>query len=205
MAAGGPVAELLHLKRFRNEAQTQFLAPHLASPSLGVPSRQEELAVAAFVVLLHGAVENFAEGLCLWIAHRVEQSWLSKRRLSKATAAILLHTSVPVPRGPPDSFFDSVRLALSQALTDISGRVAQNHGVAQKDLRALLEPVGLTVNGDPLKIASLDLLVSIRHQWAHQYRFGAKKVKSAADIVVVADDCVQIAEELTHAAVALRS
>jgi hypothetical protein len=202
--ASGPTSELRQLKRFKREAERQFLTPHLSPASIAPPSRPEELAVAAFVVLLHGAVENFAEGLCLWVTSRVEEAWVSASpRVSKATAAVLLSTEV-ASSDVPSTLFDRIRLALSQAQSVASTRAEKNHGIAQKDLRALLEPVGISLPNDPARLASLDLLVSIRHQWAHQYRFGAKKLKSALDIVGVADDCVYIAEELARSARALR-
>ena len=191
--------------RFRKEAEKRFLAEHIRVPHLGAPSRAEELDVAAFVVLLHGAFENFAEGICLWMLDRVERSWLSQKRVSHAAAAVLLHSRAPAMTPSPTPLFDRLRLALAAAKSDLSGVVQRNHGIALDDLRVLLEPVGITVTSDPVRSASLDLLVSLRHQWAHQYRFAARKAKSAADVVVVANDCLSLAKELAHSAADLRA
>lgn len=66
MTRKGPGEELKNLRRFIGEAERKFLTPHLQQVTLGTPSRDEELDVAAFVVLAHGAVENFIEGIGLW-------------------------------------------------------------------------------------------------------------------------------------------
>ena len=63
MAAAGPKQELRLLKSYVSELETHFIRPYLAAPTLSAPSRKEDLHVAAYVVLVHGAFENFIEGL----------------------------------------------------------------------------------------------------------------------------------------------
>lgn len=205
MAGTGPAAELRQLTRFRKLAETQFLSAHLSSTTLAPPSEAEELAVAAFVVLLHGAFENFVEGLCLYLLNRAEHSWTFKKRLSAASATMLLSLDPPAPVISLPIVYDRIRRALSEAKVQHSRIIARNHGIAPADLSSLLEPVGLVLTTDAVKISSLELIVSLRHQWAHQYRFAAKKTKSATDIITAADDCIAIAQELASSATALRA
>jgi hypothetical protein len=42
-----------------------FLAQYPPGTGLKQPSRAEELDVAAYLVLVHGALENFVEGLAI--------------------------------------------------------------------------------------------------------------------------------------------
>ena len=37
----------------------------------------------------------------------------------------------------------------------------------------------------------------MRHQWAHQYRYGAQVFKSARDAQITVSDCVTLAQKLT--------
>ena len=44
----------------------------------------------------------------------------------------------------------------------------------------------------------------MRHEWAHQYRFGAKNVKSALDVKKTVDDCFALAEGVAERAKKVR-
>ena len=57
---------------------------------------------------------------------------------------------------------------------------------------------------DALLTGSIELVVSIRHQWAHQYRYGAKVIKSAKDVKLAVSDCLTFAQKLTQEVVSLR-
>ena len=75
MKQTGPRAELLALRRYLTELETHFLARHLSPATLGPPKRAEILDVGAYVVLAHGAMENFIEGLALWVLKRLVDNW----------------------------------------------------------------------------------------------------------------------------------
>jgi hypothetical protein len=70
---------------------------------------------------------------------------------------------------------ECTKAVLRKQLVDASGAVAalgpKSKNVQRRTLRA----------GDPVLTASLDLLITMRHQWAHQDRRRAKVVKSAKD------------------------
>jgi len=82
--------------------------------------------------------------------------------------------------------------------------VNDNHGVTLQHLRTLFMPLGVTVPADPVLTASLDLLVAMRHQWAHQDRRRAKVIKSAKDAQNTVSDCLALAKKLSTEAAAVR-
>ena len=163
------------------------------------------LDVAAFTVLAHGAMENFIEGLALWALDRVQHNWEMKQRASRSTAALLLHSTVPNINFATStiSVYDTLRQALNTAKSEKSIAINENNGVAPKHLRELLCPRGIDVPNNSMLLASLNTLVTLRHDWAHQNRFGAKYTKTAVDLQKIAADCVLIAEALCANAVAL--
>jgi hypothetical protein len=202
------MVEYASLKRFISEIEAKFLQPHLGSPTLAPPSRNESLDVAAFVVLAHGAIENFVEGLALWLVSRLEHGLIYRKRISRATAALLLSQEKP-SHNYEDKYtaFNDLRDAVQLAKSDVSRRIEQNHGIAPRHLRAIFRPLGVNVTDDPILIGSLDLLVSIRHHWAHQYRYARFPVKvhrSANDVQKTASDCLQVAQKLAKEAAQVR-
>lgn len=197
MSRPGPRQELQALKVFLAKIERQFLAKHLGKSSLGTPSEAESLDVAAYVVLAHGAFENFAEGVGLWTVGRVRHNWQMQKRTTRATASLLLHLG----RNPPAddesrTVYDTLRLALDDAKSVYSQDIGLNHGVELRHLRSVFRRLGVDVPEDPTLVASLDLLVKMRHQWAHQYRFSAKTLKTAADVRTTVGDCLKLASEL---------
>jgi len=204
MTRTGPKFELAALERAIRELENRFLRPHLGPPTLAMPARGEILDVAAYVVLVHGALENFVEGLALWVLNRSVANWTNKRRATRCTASLLLYRAAPDDGSSQVSVFDNLRIALDLAKTAHSNAVHENNGVTPRHLRALFLPLGLNVPADPVLTASLDLVVTIRHQWAHQYRYGAKVVKSARDAQVAVGDCLAFAKRLAEEAAGLR-
>lgn len=204
MSGSGPKSEFLALERFTRELEQRYLEPHLTVVTLGPPSRGEQLDVAAFSVLAHGALENFLEGLTIWILGRVEKNWM-KKRVSRSTATLLLQTDLPIDHeSDTRTVFDLIREALAEAKSNHSKIVERNNGVAIKHLRTLLTPLGVDVPTDPMMMGALDTLVKMRHDWAHQWRYGAKSVKSAGDARKTIGDCMKLAKQLYLNTAALR-
>jgi len=204
MTRSGPSSELKALTRSIKEIETRFLTPHLGPPTLTVPSGKEILDVAAYVVLVHGALENFAEGLALWLLARSVGNWTTRKRPTRATASLLLYQKVPSDDAPTLSVFDNIRTALDDARVRMSKVVNDNHGVTLQHLRTLFMPLGVTVQRTRYLTASLDLLVAMRHQWAHQDRRRAKVIKSAKDAQNTVSDCLALAKKLSTEAAAVR-
>jgi hypothetical protein len=201
MTQKGPAEELKVLKQFVKKLEKQFLLPHMGAVTFTPPKDKEVLDVASCVVLTHGAIENFVEGLSLWALTRLEHNWVFKKRASRCTASLLLFQPIPgesVTLGA--SVFDTIRLAVKQAKDDLSKKIGQNNGITPRHLQTLFRPLGVDVPNDPVLTASLELLVTMRHEWAHQYRFGAKVVRSASDVRMTVLDCLLFAERLSNEA-----
>jgi hypothetical protein len=199
MKRTGPRIELKALTRSVKEVEDRFLQPHLASTALGPPSQQEILDVAAYVVLVHGALEAFAEALAQWLLGRSVNSWTYKKRTTRCTTSLLLYQKAPPTDASPKSVFDNIRTALDEAKTKVSRDIYENHGITLDHMRALFMPLGVDVPSDPILVASLDLLVSMRHQWAHHDHRRAKVLKSAKDAQITVSDCVSLAQKLSAA------
>src|SRR5579863_6758069 len=91
----GPKVELATLRRLIKEIESHFVLSHLGPPSLSPPSGDEILDVAAYVVLVHGALENFIEGLALWVVSRSVANWMTQKRTTRCTASLLLYQTIP--------------------------------------------------------------------------------------------------------------
>lgn len=203
MSKSGPKAELGTLKARVREFEEHFLRQYLTQPpTLAPPSRKEILDVGAYVVLVHGAFENFVEGLALWALSHVVDGWTKRKRASQCTAAILLHhSSQTVDKEQAVTVYNQLRAALSEVKVTASNAVNQNNGITVQHLRALFYPLGVDVPDDPPLIAALHSVVTMRHHWAHQNRFGAVVARAARDAQLQVKDCLVFAERLAdHAA-----
>jgi hypothetical protein len=206
MRRDGPRVELDRLRRLVKEAEDKFVKSHLGIAKLSPPSRKETLDVAAYVVLTHGAFENFVEGLALWVLGRSVNNWTMKKKTTRCTVSLLLYQDVPSGESPGRllSVYDNIRKHLDLAKTRVSTAVESNNGITVKHLRELFLPLGVNVPDDPILTASLDLLVTMRHQWAHQYRYAAKVTRSAIDARTTVSDCLTLAQKLSEEAADLR-
>ncbi len=204
MKRGGPSVELKALVRSVKEIESRFLVPHLGPPTLANPSRKEILDVAAYVVLVHGVLEDFAEGLALWVLGKSVANWTRRKKTSRSMASLLFYQKVPPEDAPPVSVFDNIRTALDDAKVRMSKVVNDNHGITLSHLRTLFMPLGVNVPADPVLTASLDLLVAMRHQWAHRDRRRAKVIKSAKDAQTTVADCLALAKKLSAEVASVR-
>jgi hypothetical protein len=204
MKQTGPAIELQALKRSVREIEARFLAPHLGPPTLAAPSPKQVLDVAAYVVLVHGVFEDFAEGLALWVLSKSVANWINKKKTSRSMASLLLYQSVPPDDASASTVFDNIRTALNDAKTRMSKVVHDNHGIASANLRALFMPLGVNVPTDAVLTASLDLLIAMRHQWAHRDRRRAKVIRSARDVQTTVSDCLEFAKKLSAEASSVR-
>jgi hypothetical protein len=204
MKRTGPNIELKALTRSVREVEERFLSPHLAPAKLGPPSKQEVMDVAAYVVLVHGALEGFAESLAHWLLKRSVSNWAARKRTTRCTASLLLYQKPPADDMRSRSVSDNIRLALDEAKRKVSNDIHDNHGVSLKHLRAMFMPLGVNVPSDPVLTASLDLLITMRHQWAHHDHRRATVLKSARDAQTTVVDCMALATRLSVEAAAVK-
>jgi hypothetical protein len=207
MALPGPKAEYKTLAKFVAELEEQFLKPYLVATTttIGVPSRKEALNAGAYVVLAHGALENFVEGLALWILGKVVHNWTMAKRVTRSTASILLYQGSPsLADESVSTVFDNIRQCLDESNTSLSNVIRDNNGITPRHLRTLFLPLGVDVPNDAVLTASLETIVTMRHYWAHQYRHGASVVKSASDAKLAVDDGLVFAKRLADEVAAVK-
>jgi hypothetical protein len=144
------------------------------------------------------------EGIALWVLTRSVDRWTKQKRATRATASILLSQPPPAAPNGPQAVFDTLRIALDAAKTNISRTINDNNGISTRHLRSLFYPLAVDVPEDPILVGSLDLVITIRHEWAHRSRFGAKVTKSAQDVHTAVADCLKLAEKLANSASALK-
>jgi hypothetical protein len=111
---------------------------------------------------------------------------------------------VPPDDAVPVPVFDKIRTALDEAKIRMSKVVKDNHGITLDHLRTLFTPLGVNVPADPVMTASLELLVKMRHQWAHRDRTSAKVIKSAKDAQTTVSDCLALAKKLSAEVASVR-
>jgi hypothetical protein len=116
----------------------------------------------------------------------------------------LLYQKPPAEDTPGRSVFDNVRLALDEAKKKMSLDIHDNHGITAKHLRAMFMPLGVDVPSDPVLTASLELLITMRHQWAHHDHRRAKILKSAKDAQTTVSDCLTLAKKLSAEAATVK-
>jgi hypothetical protein len=158
-------------------------------------------------VLAHGAFERFVEGLALWALERVVDGWTLKKRATPSTASMLWYAttpSAPEEGAKSESAFDRIRKGLALEKQAMSAAINTNNGISIRHLQALFYRLGVNVPDDAVLASSLEKLVAMRHQWAHQYHYGAKVVTSAADAKKVVDDCLAFADRLASSASSAR-
>jgi hypothetical protein len=197
MKASGPKVELRQLKSSVAEFEKQFVSKHLSAPATIAPTREEALDVAAYVVLVHGAFENFVEGLGFWLLERSAKSCLDAR-VTASLMALMLHQPVPTESG--STTYDTFREVMKEAKKSLSAALIENNGISTRHIRSLFRNFGVDVPRDPLLVSQLDLLISMRHEWAHQSRHEARVVKNAIDVKATVSDCLLFAGQLVDRA-----
>ena len=148
MTRTGPAIELDVLKRAVSEIEQRFLAEHLKSaPSLKHLHDANSLMWQHTSCLRMGS-ENFVEGVALWVLTRPVIRWTTHKRVTRATASILLSQSPPSEPNGSQLVFDTLRKALDEAKVNLSRPIRENNGVSTRHLRSLLYPLGVDVPDD---------------------------------------------------------
>ena len=132
-------------------------------------------------------------GLALWVLGKSVANW-TKRKKQHVCSSI--RNRLPMMLRP---YLCSTTLGLHSTTqkTRMFKVVNDNHGTTLDHLRTLFTPLGVNVPADPVLTASLELLVMMRHQRAHQNRRRTKVVKSAKDAQTTVSDCLLLARKLS--------
>lgn len=192
------------LQQALRKLEDEFIATYLAAaPTLAI-NTSETIATSAYIVLAHAALEGFFEDLAFWVLDRVVTNWTNHRRVSVATACLLL-SAAPSAVDNTKTIFNQIREALDAQKAAMSRLIRfDNHGISERHLRALLGPlgVGLEVATNPTQVASLGNLARERGSRAHN-NFGATVHITASSAKMWVDDCVALAGDMVNHAIAM--
>lgn len=130
-----------------------------------------EYDVKSYCILSHASFEEFLEMVSEKMLLKIESEFLSKK-ISLATASLLLSYARNWSQDGENSLFDSCFEAVREALKDCkkkhSATLKDNHGFALKYMLKVLNPVGLNPPSDTLKLDSISKLASARGSFAHR-------------------------------------
>jgi len=164
--------------------------------------RQSELKIRSYCVLSHAALEEYFEGVALWLLDAVTDGFLVGERskslltlVATCTKKMTIETDETV--GEKKSF-DYLRPIVAEAKEQLSHTIKENNGISVKYLRKLYIPLGIDVPPDPTLKNSLQLLARYRGDFAHGRI--ASKIPSVGDASSLIADCVEIAESVCRQA-----
>ena len=82
------------------------------------------------------------QGIALWVLDRVTSNWVSRQRVTRCTASLLLFQTAP---GTEIStpIFDNLRGSVELAKETVSRAIYDNNGISPKHLRHLFYPLGI--------------------------------------------------------------
>ena len=124
-------------------------------------------AGAAFTVFAHGEIESYVEDCSLAIIERAELLWKSGK-LSRPIACLLsFREAATISDQVPTK--DIWSAPLVQAIQSHKNVIGSNNGIRERHICKMYIPVGFDVrNIDPILIADLTAISSIRGDHAHQ-------------------------------------
>jgi hypothetical protein len=165
------------------ELETTFIVLH-QPPGY---SDQEFDFARAFVVLAHGVIEHYLEGIALETVDAPLTGFNNDSRPRNALLALLTYRNKA--ETPPQTAQGGpwrVREALKEARTALHARTRDNNGVKQKDVLSLLLPTGLKESDlSSSWLARMDDLGELRGRVVH----GARRV--GAQQPVTPDDALK--------------
>lgn len=129
----------------------------------------EYIKARAFVVLAHGVIEDYLEGICLEVVDGALKSFKSDGRARTALLALVHYTGTGVV---PDSYGGgpwSLRQGLDASRQRLFQWADKNNGIKEKDVLRLLLPTGLKeTDMTSAWLAAMSNLGEMRGQVAHR-------------------------------------
>jgi hypothetical protein len=146
------------LDRVRNS-----LLPSSFNP-IGLYSDQEITQARAFVVLAHAEFESFIEDRVKWCAESAVKLWTNNGLMSLA----LVHLSVYLASELKEDFkWKDTNKKFEAILAVLMGKVQNNHGVKNANLKNLLKPIGIDLTDIPVLAPELESFGVSRGNVAH--------------------------------------
>jgi RiboL-PSP-HEPN len=182
-----------HLDGLEEKFIKTFLGVSTADPN------DYDLFVRAYCVLSHAALEEYLEGVALYVMQRSVEDFIFRREVKDTLLTLTAYLGLKLEVDENESVdetkaFDKLRTLLEDAKTKFSRSVHRNQGISVKYLRKLLCPVAVDIKQDTNLKNSLMQLAKERGTFAHQR--AARKVISPEDAKNFVGDCLELCKDI---------
>lgn len=123
----------------------------------------------AYIVLLHAELETYLEERVHEVLRLAEERWSKDRKTSRSLLAMCIYFGKSPGLPQTHSTKDHFSAVVVEAINSADAKIRSNNGIRQHNFVQLLCMVGFEIHRlDPLLVAELDTIGSIRGDHAHQ-------------------------------------
>lgn len=182
-----------HVARLEDAFIKGFLAVSTAKPE------DYDLSVRAYCVLTHAALEEYLEGIALYVMKQTIDDYVLRKTVRDSLLTLTAYGRLELKVNEDETTdeirtFDVLRPMLDEAKTRFSRSVHKNQGISLKYLRRLLNPVAVDIKQDSNLKNSLMQLAKERGTFAH--KGAARKVISPEDAKNYVNDCLELCRDI---------
>lgn len=183
----------INVARLEDTFINSFLLEAAAKPE------EYDLPVRAYCVLSHAALEEYFEGIALYVMKQSINDYVLHKRVRDSLLTLTAYNQLELKVNEDESTdeirtFDVIRPMLEDVKTRFSRSVHKNQGISIKYLRRLLNPVAVDIKQDSNLKNSLMQLAKERGTFAH--RGAARKIVSPEDAKNYVNDCLELCRDI---------
>src|ERR1044072_31968 len=183
----------INVARLEDTFINTFLLEAKAKPE------QYDLPVRAYCVLSHAALEEYFEGIALYVMKQSINDYVLHKRVRDSLLTLTAFNKLELKVNEDETTdetrtYDIIRPMLEDAKTRFSHSVHKNQGISLKYLRRLLNPVAEDIKQDSNLKNSLMQLAKERGTFAH--KGAARKVISPEDAKNYVNDCLELCRDI---------
>jgi methyltransferase-like protein len=158
-----------------------------------------DLPVRAYCVLSHAALEEYFEGIALYVMKQSIYDYIMYKKVRDSLLTLTAYNRLELNVDEDETAdeirtFDVIRPMLEDAKARFSRSVHKNQGISLKYLRRLLNPVAVDIKQDSNLKNSLMQLAKERGTFAH--KGAARKVISPEDAKNYVNDCLELCRDI---------
>lgn len=158
-----------------------------------------DLQVRAYCVLTHAALEEYLEGIALYVMKQSIDDYVMGKKVRDSLLTLTAYSRLELAVNENETTdeirtYDVLRRMLDDANKRFSRSVHNNQGISLKYLRRLLNPVAVDIVQDSNLKNSLMQLSKERGTFAH--KGAARKVVSPEDARNYVKDCLELCKDI---------
>lgn len=183
----------INVARLEGTFINSFLLEAAAKPE------EYDLPVRAYCVLSHAALEEYFEGIALYVMKQSINDYILHKRVRDSLLTLTAYNQLELNVNEDETTdeirtFDVIRPMLADVKIRFSRSVHRNQGISIKYLRRLLNPVAVDIKQDSNLKNSLMQLAKERGTFAH--RGAARKIVSPEDAKNYVNDCLELCRDI---------